>query len=168
MKTHHKITFVIFLAISLVIWSAPSEARRGHKHSGHDRRGSHGSRFHGSHGFHGSHHFYRGHYSHPHHWRGHGYRHYRGHHHGYGHKAHFGIVLHFHKALEYARSNEATTWRNPDSGGFETVTPYKTYQTDSGRYCREFVKTVTIGGEQHQAYGTACRQPDGSWEIINN
>ena len=24
---------------------------------------------------------------------------------------------------------------------------------------------IVIGGEKNQAYGTACRQPDGSWKI---
>ena len=27
--------------------------------------------------------------------------------------------------------------------------------------------TVTIDGKQEQASGTACRQPDGSWRIVN-
>jgi hypothetical protein len=31
--------------------------------------------------------------------------------------------------------------------------------------CREFDTPVTIGGQQQQAYGTACLQPDGSWKI---
>jgi len=26
---------------------------------------------------------------------------------------------------------------------------------------------VTVGGETEQAYGTACRQPNGSWKIVN-
>lgn len=34
-------------------------------------------------------------------------------------------------------------------------------------YCREYTKTVRIGGRTEQAYGTACYRPDGSWEIIN-
>jgi len=28
---------------------------------------------------------------------------------------------------------------------------------------REYTTTVTIGGRAHEAYGTACLQPDGSW-----
>jgi len=36
-----------------------------------------------------------------------------------------------------------------------------------GRYCREFLQEVVIGGRKEQAYGTACRQPDGSWEVIS-
>ncbi|SVA64445.1 uncharacterized protein METZ01_LOCUS117299, partial [marine metagenome] len=38
---------------------------------------------------------------------------------------------------------------------------------DSGSPCREFTTTVLIGGEEQQGYGTACRQSDGSWKIIN-
>ena len=26
---------------------------------------------------------------------------------------------------------------------------------------------VNIGGKTEQAYGTACRQPDGSWKVVN-
>jgi len=25
---------------------------------------------------------------------------------------------------------------------------------------------VIVGGQEEQAYGTACRQPDGSWKIV--
>lgn len=34
-------------------------------------------------------------------------------------------------------------------------------------YCREYTKTVSIGGRAEQAYGTACYRPDGSWEIVD-
>jgi len=69
-------------------------------------------------------------------------------------------------ALEYTRTNQATGWRNPDTGNYGSVTPVETYQTSSGQYCREYIQTVVIGGRQQQAYGTACRQPDGSWKIV--
>jgi surface antigen len=25
-----------------------------------------------------------------------------------------------------------------------------------------------VGGKMQQGYGTACRQPDGSWRIVNS
>ncbi|MCB1530608.1 MAG: hypothetical protein H6853_05580 [Rhodospirillales bacterium] len=34
-------------------------------------------------------------------------------------------------------------------------------------YCREYVRTITIGNRTEEGYGTACLQPDGSWEIRN-
>ena len=70
------------------------------------------------------------------------------------------------EALEYGAAGSDITWRNPDSGNYGVVTPTRTYQTPAGRYCREYQHTVHIGGEAEQAYGRACRQPDGSWEIV--
>jgi hypothetical protein len=32
--------------------------------------------------------------------------------------------------------------------------------------CREFQQTITVGGQTQEAYGTACRQSDGSWKIV--
>ena len=69
-------------------------------------------------------------------------------------------------SLEHNRIDETSRWRNPDSGNYGTVTQKKTYRTAEGKYCREYQQTVIIGGEEHQAYGTACRQPDGSWKIV--
>ncbi len=69
-------------------------------------------------------------------------------------------------ALEHAPTNTSTPWRNPDSGNGGEITPIETYQAKNGNYCREYHQTVWIGGQQQQAYGTACRQPDGSWKII--
>ena len=61
---------------------------------------------------------------------------------------------------------ESVTWSNPETGHYGTVTPTREGTSTSGRYCREFEHTIFVGGEQKQAYGTACRQPDGSWEVI--
>jgi len=32
--------------------------------------------------------------------------------------------------------------------------------------CREFRASVVIGGRLQMAHGTACRQPDGEWAIV--
>jgi len=71
------------------------------------------------------------------------------------------------QAFEYARTDEASTWRNPDSGNSGSITPTRTYQTSSGQYCREYQQDIVVGGETQKSYGTACRQPDGSWRIQN-
>ena len=71
------------------------------------------------------------------------------------------------RALEYENSGESIAWNNPDSGNYGTVTPQPAYQNGTGRYCREFQQTITVGGKREQAYGTACRQPDGSWKIVS-
>ena len=63
--------------------------------------------------------------------------------------------------------NETIEWRNPDSGNHGTVTPVREGISSTGRQCREYHHTVTIGGRQEEAYGTACLQPDGSWQLVN-
>jgi hypothetical protein len=35
-------------------------------------------------------------------------------------------------------------------------------------YCREYNSRVRVGDAPAAAYGTACYQPDGSWEIVGN
>ena len=70
-------------------------------------------------------------------------------------------------SLEHTKTGATSTWANPDSGHSGTVTPTKTYQNNAGDYCREYEQIVTVGGEEQKAYGTACRQADGSWRVIN-
>ncbi len=67
--------------------------------------------------------------------------------------------------LEHNKIGEETQWINPDSGNEIAVKPVRTYERAPGQYCREYQTTVTVGGKTEQAYGTACRQPDGSWKI---
>ena len=69
-------------------------------------------------------------------------------------------------ALEKSKSGTAVAWRNPDSGNQGTVTPRPAYKSNNGQYCREFQQTVTIGGKTAEAFGRACRQPDGNWKIV--
>ncbi len=33
-------------------------------------------------------------------------------------------------------------------------------------YCREYTQSLKIGNALQQGYGTACRQPDGSWQLM--
>lgn len=71
------------------------------------------------------------------------------------------------RTLETAQTGYASSWRNPDSGHSGTVTPTRTYTAGNGMPCREFTQTVNIGGRAETAYGRACRQADGSWQIVN-
>jgi surface antigen len=69
-------------------------------------------------------------------------------------------------ALETLPSRQTSEWRNPDTGNYGTVTPVRSYQSGSGQNCREYQQTITVGGRTEQGYGTACRQPDGTWKIV--
>ncbi len=71
------------------------------------------------------------------------------------------------QALETNSTGQTSSWSNPDSGNSGSITPPRTTYTDSGQPCREYQQTVTIGGKTQQAYGTACREADGSWRIVN-
>lgn len=61
---------------------------------------------------------------------------------------------------------ETISWNNPQSGNYGTVKTVNDGYSSSGRYCREYQQTVVVGGKEEAAYGTACQQPDGSWEIV--
>jgi surface antigen len=60
---------------------------------------------------------------------------------------------------------ESIAWDNPNTGNSGTVVPVREGTKSTGEYCREFQQTVVIGGRTEDAYGVACRQPDGSWQI---
>src|SRR5262249_5906620 len=67
--------------------------------------------------------------------------------------------------LAQNRSGQTSAWNNPNSGNSGSITPTKTYQLANGQYCREYHQKSVIGGEPQTSYGTACRQPDGTWKI---
>lgn len=71
-----------------------------------------------------------------------------------------------HSALENNQSNQPASWHNPDSNRDYAVTPTSTYKTADG-YCRDYTTEVSIDGKREVAKGTACREPNGSWRVVN-
>src|SRR5262245_5366 len=69
------------------------------------------------------------------------------------------------RAFDSNPTGTASVWNNPDSGHSGSITPTKTYQLANGQYCRMYTQTINIGNDTHQTTGTACRQPDGTWQI---
>ena len=69
------------------------------------------------------------------------------------------------QSLEYGRTGQSAGWQNPDSGNSGSFTPTRTYQQPGGQYCREYQQQIVVGGEKQTSYGTACRQPDGTWQV---
>ena len=61
--------------------------------------------------------------------------------------------------------DQAITWDEGDASG--SVMALRDGRDASGELCREFQQRVTIDGRMQQAYGTACQNPDGSWQIVN-
>lgn len=68
--------------------------------------------------------------------------------------------------LETVRTGVPSTWRNPDTGNQYTVVPTRTYDTAQGP-CREYTVDAVVAGKKDKVYGTACRQPDGSWRTMD-
>jgi surface antigen len=68
--------------------------------------------------------------------------------------------------LETVRTGVPARWHNPDTGASYTVVPTRTYDAKTGP-CREYTIDAVIAAKPQKAYGTACRQPDGSWRIQN-
>ena len=71
------------------------------------------------------------------------------------------------KRATTAPIGETIKWNNPDSGNSGTITPVREGQDTGGRYCREFKQTIEVNGRLEDGYGTACRQDDGSWQIMS-
>jgi surface antigen len=62
---------------------------------------------------------------------------------------------------------QTITWNNPENGHSGTVKTVRDGTDQAGAYCREYQQTIVVGGQTQQAYGTACRQPDGTWKIVS-
>ena len=71
------------------------------------------------------------------------------------------------QALEHAGDGQQIAWSNPQTGTQYQVVPTQTVQRSDGRYCREYTATAVINGRTQNTYGTACRQPDGSWKLVD-
>ncbi|MBX2856711.1 MAG: glycine zipper 2TM domain-containing protein [Rhodobacteraceae bacterium] len=71
-------------------------------------------------------------------------------------------------ALERYPSGSTAEWKNPDSGNYGTVSAEPAYRDPAGQVCREYTQTITIDGRGETATGVACRQPDGTWRIVNS
>lgn len=67
--------------------------------------------------------------------------------------------------LESTRTGESVNWRGKDGDVVGTVTPVRTFTSSSGTPCREFQRSLTVGGKTEVRFGTACRKPDGVWII---
>src|SRR5262245_40614380 len=70
-------------------------------------------------------------------------------------------------ALDNNKDGQTATWSNPQNNTGGYTTPTDTYQTASGGTCRTYQTGVSAGGQNQSGTGTACRQPDGTWKLMN-
>jgi len=70
------------------------------------------------------------------------------------------------KVLESSPTGSTVAWNNPDTDVDYSVTPTRTYESDSGP-CRDYTTEAVIEGRAEIVHGTACRSDDGSWNATN-
>lgn len=71
------------------------------------------------------------------------------------------------QAFEHAPDGQAITWSSEDGRERYQIVPQDTIHGGDGRYCREYTARSTVGGRLVTTYGTACRQSDGAWKLVN-
>jgi surface antigen len=69
-------------------------------------------------------------------------------------------------ALELAADGRPVTWVNPQTGLSYAVTPTRGFK-QNGRSCREFTTAVTAKGRKETVTDRACRDSDGTWQIVS-
>lgn len=69
-------------------------------------------------------------------------------------------------SLENVPSGVRVNWLNPDTavGGYLIARP--AFKNALGQDCREFERVLAQGRRVERVNGTACRQPDGHWNLI--
>jgi len=70
------------------------------------------------------------------------------------------------QVLESSPTGSTVAWNNPDTDVDYSVTPTRTYESDSGP-CRDYTTEAVIEGRAEIIHGTACRSDDGSWHATN-
>ena len=73
----------------------------------------------------------------------------------------------FSRTFEHVPDRETIVWNDAGRNAQYQVMPVRTAEAVNGMYCREYQAKATVGGKVSETYGTACRQPDGSWKLMN-
>jgi len=76
--------------------------------------------------------------------------------------------LKLNQSLESNRTNQTTSWSNPDNHNSYSVTPTRTFTGASGEPCRDFTTKAVINGKGQTIYGTACRNSQGKWRVVSS
>jgi surface antigen len=69
-------------------------------------------------------------------------------------------------ALENALSGAAVSLSDVRLAGVVSITPTRTYRSETEHWCREFVEDVVIDGKQTTRFGIACRESAGGWRRV--
>jgi len=69
-------------------------------------------------------------------------------------------------ALENALSGAAVSLVDDKLSGVVSITPTRTYRSETEHWCREFVEDVMIDGARTKRFGIACREMAGGWRRV--
>lgn len=69
------------------------------------------------------------------------------------------------KALEYGKGSEAIDWAGASGSIGGKVIAGQPYRVGS-QDCRQYSHTITSAGVDQSARGTACRNVDGTWTLL--
>ncbi len=69
-------------------------------------------------------------------------------------------------ALENALSGAAVSLADDKLSGVVSITPTRTYLSETKHWCREFVEDVVIDGKHTTRFGLACRENTGEWRRV--
>lgn len=70
------------------------------------------------------------------------------------------------QAIVAAPIGRPVYWTNPAYGRQYQIVPMRQYQA-WGTTCRDYQASAMIDGRWQQIHGTACLQPDGSWQTVS-
>jgi surface antigen len=69
------------------------------------------------------------------------------------------------QTLETSVSGQVMGWHNPFSRNAGTIVAARAFPNAAGEWCRGIEQSITVVRETRHGKGTACRRPDGRWEI---
>lgn len=68
--------------------------------------------------------------------------------------------------LETRESGTPVAYRNPQTGFAFSILPRRTWRSESGHWCREFVETFETGPQADAPVSIACRDGTGVWRRV--
>jgi surface antigen len=66
-------------------------------------------------------------------------------------------------ALERAPDGATRSWTNDQTGHRGSLTPTRTYVSDSGYFCREYREELLLGERSGRFHHAACRDENARW-----
>jgi len=70
----------------------------------------------------------------------------------------------YYDAFENSDPYDRVSWNNDGYSNYVEAGDW--YADDNGRDCREFEQAIFVDGRRQTATGTACREDDGTWRIV--